>query len=70
MLAIMFNVFQNYTGNTPCTDIDISAPTSGLDDDGWNYQVCNEMVMPIAQNGKTDMFNSELWVADDFVSSC
>ena len=44
--------------------------TSGLDDDGWGYQVCNEMVMPISQNGKTDMFLPELWSADDFVSNC
>jgi hypothetical protein len=28
------------------------------------------MVMPIAQNGKTDFFNAELWDADAFVSQC
>jgi hypothetical protein len=28
------------------------------------------MVMPIAQNGKTDFLNPELWDADGFVSQC
>lgn len=28
------------------------------------------MVMPIAQNGMTDMFIKQLWSADDFVNSC
>lgn len=50
MLAIVLNVFQNSTGTTPCTDVGSGAKAApgGLDDDGWNYQVCNEMVMPIA----------------------
>lgn len=73
MLSIILNVFQNSTGTTTCTyigDGSSSVTPGGLDDDGWNYQVCNEMVMPIAQNGRTDMFNSELWDADAFVSQC
>ncbi len=73
MLQIMLNVFQNSTGQLQCTDIGDGSQTKvqgGLDDDGWNYQVCNEMVMPIAQNGKTDMFNPELWSADAFVEGC
>jgi len=60
MLQIMFNVFTNYTGDTTCIDVESSMEETaapGLDNNGWNYQVCNEMVMPIAQNGKTDMFN-------------
>ena len=41
-----------------------------LDSLGWSYQVCNEMVMPIASNGKTDMFLSELWNPDTYVKEC
>ena len=41
-----------------------------LDDNGWGYQVCNEMVMPIQTNGVTDMFLADLWSADAFVQSC
>lgn len=73
MLQIMFNVFTNYTGGNTCNDVGSSMKESvapGLDDNGWNFQVCNEMVMPIAQNGKTDMFNPELWIPDDYVFEC
>jgi len=51
MLQIMFNVFTNYTGDIPCIDVESSMEETaapGLDNNGWNYQVCNEMVMPIA----------------------
>ena len=70
MLQVMLNVFQNYTGQLPCTDVGSSQPKGGLDDFGWDYQVCNEMVMPIAQNGITDMFYRELWNADSYVEQC
>ncbi len=66
MLQIILNVFQNSTGTLTCTDVGSEMPRNAnatssdkdgaLDSDGWDYQVCNEMVMPIAQNGKTDMF--------------
>jgi lysosomal Pro-X carboxypeptidase len=29
---------------------------SALDSSGWNYMACNEMIMPIYQNGISDMF--------------
>jgi hypothetical protein len=68
MLAIMLNVYENSTGTNNCTVIDYQP--SVLDSDGWNYQVCNEMVMPIFQNGKTDMFNAELYSPDAYVAQC
>jgi lysosomal Pro-X carboxypeptidase len=72
-LQVIINVFQNSTGQTNCTDISFSSvkkEAPGLDDNGWNYQVCNEMVMPIQQNGITDMFPKDLWNADAFVAGC
>ncbi len=65
------NVFYNSSGDFKCYDI-VSNPSESndLDSDGWNYQVCNEMVMPIAQSGKTDMFLPQPWDPDQFISDC
>jgi hypothetical protein len=51
-LQVVLNVFQNSSGMVNCTDISIDSAKKakkapGLDDDGWSYQVCNEMVIPI-----------------------
>ncbi len=55
----MIDVYFNYTKDFKCYDL-TSDP--GNEDDpkfiGWKYQICNEMVMPIAQSWKTDMFLS------------
>ena len=75
-LQVILNVFQNSTlDNSSCTDVGNATSSKdkaqpGLDDDGWSYQVCNEMVMPISQNGVTDMFPQQLWSADQFVANC
>ena len=65
-LQVILNVYQNSTGQTNCTytgsSSSVKAP--GLDDDGWSYQLCNEMVMPINANGMTDMFPRDLFDAD------
>ncbi len=68
-MQVILNVWQNSTGNTMCTDIG-SQSSNDLDDNGWGYQVCNEMVMPIQTNGVTDMFLADPWNADAFVKSC
>jgi hypothetical protein len=71
-MQVILNVWQNSTGTTPCTDVGdgVSRVAPDLDDNGWSYQVCNEMVMPIQSNGITDMFPSDPWVADTFVKNC
>ncbi|EEC04081.1 prolylcarboxypeptidase, putative, partial [Ixodes scapularis] len=52
------SVFTNYTGKTHCNDLPNSAvPLLG----GWGIQLCNEMVMPMCNNGKTDMFFDNPW---------
>ena len=66
-MNVILNVWQNSTGQTNCTDIGMSSAANDLDDNGWGYQVCNEMVMPIQTNGVTDMFLADLWSADAFV---
>lgn len=49
-------VYYNYTGQSgSCFNID-NEGSPDLGDEGWTYQACTEMIMPIAANGKTDMF--------------
>lgn len=49
------NVYYNYTGQVPCTNL--TQPDSPyLGDLGWSYQACTEMIMPVGSNGVTDMF--------------
>lgn len=37
---------------------------------GWDYQVCNEMVMPIYQSGITDMFPVQPFNPDAYLQQC
>lgn len=40
-----------------CLDLfGTSSSSNGLDDNGWDVLYCNEMVMPFAQSGVSDMF--------------
>jgi len=55
-------VYFNYTGETPCTDLgDTGGGGSSLGVDGWYYLACTEMVMPMGNNGVTDMFLPQPW---------
>jgi lysosomal Pro-X carboxypeptidase len=60
------NVFLNYSKSVNCTDLD----EGNEDPFGWNYQVCNEMIMPISSNGFTDMFLTSLWDPDTYYDNC
>ncbi|CAN8028153.1 unnamed protein product, partial [Ixodes persulcatus] len=61
------SVFTNYTGKTNCNDLPDSA-LSLLG--GWGIQLCNEMVMPICSNGKTDMFFELPWIIENVTAKC
>jgi lysosomal Pro-X carboxypeptidase len=55
-------VFYNWQGASPGCILDPSpASSNALDDDGWDVLYCNEMIMPFAQSGVTDMFLPEEW---------
>lgn len=41
-----------------------------LDSSGWNYMACNEMLMPINQNGVSDMFWPVLFNASQRIQEC
>jgi lysosomal Pro-X carboxypeptidase len=45
-------VYYNYTGNVDCFKLDDDP--HGLD--GWNWQACTEMVMPMSSNQENSMF--------------
>jgi lysosomal Pro-X carboxypeptidase len=53
-------IYYNYTGQAPCFDLEADE-TPDLDADGWYVMECNEMCMPMAPNGKTDMFLPQEW---------
>ncbi|XP_075707502.1 lysosomal Pro-X carboxypeptidase [Rhinoderma darwinii] len=63
------NVYYNYTGNTPCLNTSQTAVGS-LDDLGWSYQACTEMVMPFCSDGVTDMFEPQTWNFEAFSDEC
>jgi hypothetical protein len=45
--------------------------SNGLDDNGWNVLYCNEMVMPFAQSGVSDMFvPPEQWDEQATTNQC
>lgn len=62
------SVFQNYTGQTQCNDLSKGSGT--LDADGWNYQSCNEMVMPMCSDGVNDMFYKKDWDLNEVRKKC
>ncbi|XP_063807397.1 lysosomal Pro-X carboxypeptidase isoform X1 [Pseudophryne corroboree] len=63
------NVYYNYTGDTPCLNTSQTAVGS-LDDLGWSYQACTEMVMPFCSDGVTDMFEPQSWNFEAFSEEC
>jgi len=51
------DIYYNYNDWRSGACLDLYADDSGgLDDDGWSVLYCNEMVMPFAQSGVSDMF--------------
>lgn len=63
-----FNVYTNYTGETKCLDLNDSTPL--LNDDGWPFQSCTEMVMPMCTNGVNDMFEPNPWNFVEYSKDC
>ncbi|XP_051882147.1 lysosomal Pro-X carboxypeptidase [Pristis pectinata] len=63
------NIYYNYTGNAACLNISQTS-TSYLDDQGWYYQSCTEMVMPSCTDGVNDMFEPVAWDLKSFSDDC
>jgi len=64
------NVYFNYTGTSPCLDVIGCGTTPALSDQGWDYQSCTEMVMPMCSNGFTDIFEKSPWDFEKFAKYC
>lgn len=62
------NVFHNNSGQRQCFSF-AQHSSGGLGDDGWNFQACTEMTMPMCSNG-TDMFEVQTWNFSAFAESC
>ncbi|XP_011687217.1 PREDICTED: lysosomal Pro-X carboxypeptidase [Wasmannia auropunctata] len=63
------SVYTNYTRKASCISMKNAEP--GLDaDQGWNYQACTEMVMPMCTDGVNDMFEPEAWNLADYNNTC
>jgi len=64
-MAALANTFYNYTGQAgECFDIVSGShgpSTLGNGLQGWSWQSCTEMVMPIGQYEATDMFWGDQW---------
>lgn len=61
--------YYNSTGKAKCFNISQQA-VSFLGDEGWYFQACTEMVMPLCTDGIHDMFTVQKWDFDAYVKDC
>jgi lysosomal Pro-X carboxypeptidase len=62
------SVFHNNSGQRQCYSFSQHS-SGGLGDDGWGFQACTEMVMPMCNNG-TDMFEVSPWNFTAYAVAC
>ncbi|CAO1439472.1 unnamed protein product [Diamesa hyperborea] len=62
-------IYSNFTGSIKCLNTS-SAYDSSLGSQGWDFQACTEMVMPMCANGTTDMFLPKKWDFKAFSDDC
>ncbi|CAN0917702.1 Lysosomal Pro-X carboxypeptidase [Linum grandiflorum] len=60
------SIYYNYTGTVSCFELDDDP--HGLD--GWNWQACTEMVMPMSCDKETSMFPPYEFSYSDFREDC
>jgi len=68
-LAESTNVYFNYTGQYPCTNLSDWEGTGDLDGFGWNILACNQMAMPIGY-GPDSMFLEQAFDFDTYTAWC
>jgi len=66
--AAGLGIYYNYTGTQKCYNL--TQPVDEVGEMGWDYQSCNEMVMPIGQNGTSDMFLPAPWDLNSWTQYC
>lgn len=62
------SVYTNFTHETKCLDYK-SAYDNRMGVDGWNFQACTEMVMPMC-NLKTSIFRAKEWDFKAYSDDC
>jgi len=68
-LAESTNIYFNYTGQYPCTNLSDWEGTGDLDGYGWNILACNQMAMPIGFPANS-MFVETPFDYDAYTKSC
>jgi len=68
-LAQSTNVYFNYTGAYPCTNLSDWEGTGSLDGYGWNVLACNQLAMPIGFN-EDSMFLPQPFDYDTYTKMC
>lgn len=64
------NVFQNYSGDQKCFDIEDTTPFD-VNMVSWTYQTCTEFVFPTCSNGQPDdMFEPQPWDYNAYSDAC
>ncbi|CAH1969985.1 unnamed protein product [Acanthoscelides obtectus] len=67
MIGSAIGVYTNFTGTTKCNDI--GDPDGPIDADGWNFQSCTEMIMPMCSKDN-DMFENYSWDFKTYSDTC
>ena len=60
VLYQVVSVYFNASGQVECHNL-TQGSTPDLGEDGWDYQACTEILMPISSNGKSDFFLPAKW---------
>ncbi|EFA80247.1 peptidase S28 family protein [Heterostelium album PN500] len=69
-LVQVMNVYFNSSGQAgQCNNVSVYT-TGALGSDGWDYQACTEMVMPISANGVQDFFPAAPWSLSQLTQYC
>jgi lysosomal Pro-X carboxypeptidase len=65
-------VWFNFSGTDQCLNWQAGAPNNETEIDGmlWDYLSCTEMVMPMSQDGVTDMFYPQPWNLTSYTEGC
>ena len=69
-MAVIANVYWNYSYAGECFNWTTQLPSSLGTFDGWGWQSCTEMVMPIGQYPTTDMLYPKPWSLQAAVERC
>lgn len=67
-LGKAISIYTNYTGAVKCLDFNSTAGSLGIN--GWDFQACTEMVMPMCTNLSNEMFEPSAWDFKKTVDDC